>query len=101
MVPNGKQNDGPLEFWVFQPTKMGISHMSQTSNSLFITHLTLGRYGQPVVNKGKQWYFSAQMGYEYNTSKYTSNFKFPLYHPLNMWLLGAASDKQGQIMMDL
>ena len=29
------------------------------------------------------------------------NFKFPINHPLNQWLLGATNDNQGQIVMKL
>ena len=29
------------------------------------------------------------------------NLKFPIYHPLNQWLLGATNDNQGQIVMKL
>ena len=35
----------------------------------------------------------------YKTSKYASNFKFPYYHPLNLWLLWATNGNQEQTVM--
>ena len=37
----------------------------------------------------------------YKTSKYVTNFKFPYYHPLHQWLLGATNGNQGQKVIHL
>ena len=35
------------------------------------------------------------------SSKYASNFKFPIITPLIQWLLGATNGNQGQAVMEL
>ena len=69
----------------YQPPVMGIrpQNMTQTSNSLLSSTNSTVAEGQPMVTKNKQWctfdILRQSTTYSgYKTSKYDSNFKFPI-----------------------
>ena len=72
-------------FWDYQPPVMGVrpQNIPQTLNSLLSPTKSMVAEGQPMVIKDKQWStfnvlrLSATQS-RYKTSKYDSNFKFPI-----------------------